>query len=255
MTLHRSRNYDTILSEKGIMIMSERNVCMIAHKGYSSVYRENTASAFRGAAAHGSGGAETDIRRTKDGVYVCNHNAEATFFDGTQLEVAESTFAELTAKPLFNDKTADEVYLCSLEEYLQIMRDNDMICFIELKGPFTEAQVAEVFALAARVYDLKKCILQSFDFENLVRCHELFPELPLMLTYGAGESHYERCFDYGFSIDVDYTVVTPEMIEAFHARGLEVGLWTVNDEADFRRCLAMGVDYIESDVFGGADVR
>ena len=44
------------------------DVCMIAHRGYSSRYFQNTESAFIGAAKHGSGGAETDIRVTSDGV-------------------------------------------------------------------------------------------------------------------------------------------------------------------------------------------
>ncbi len=131
------------------------------------------------------------------------------------------------------------------------MRDNAMVCFIELKGPFTDDQVKEVFDIAAEVYDLKKCILQSFSFENLLKAHEQFPDLPLMWTYGTGESHYERCFEHGFSIDVDRVVVTEQMVKEFHDHGLEVGVWTVNDEAELERIRALGVDYIESDVFGG----
>ncbi len=231
--------------------MSSKKPCMIAHRGYSSVYPPNTEPAFLGAAAHGSGGAETDIRRTKDGVYVCNHDDAVHYADGSDLTVAEHTFAELAAKPLRNTLTPDDVRICTYRRYLEIMRDNGMICFIELKGPYTEAQVREVFELAAEVYELKKCILQSFDFDNLIRCRELFPELPLMYTYGTAESHYERCFAHGFSIDCDQFVITERMVEEFHAHGLEVGLWTVNDEENLRRCLALGVDYIESDVFGG----
>ena len=227
------------------------SICMIAHRGYSSAYPPNTELAFINAAKHRSGGAETDIRRTKDGVYVTNHNSEVKFADGSELEVAEHTFAELTAKPLKNDVTDDVVYLCTLQRYLEIMRDNDMICFIELKGPFTDGQVKEVFDLAAEIYDLKKCILQSFSFENLLKAHEQFPELSLMWTYGCNESHYERCFDHGFSIDVDRVVVTEQMVRDFHDRGLEVGVWTVNDESELERIKALGVDYIESDVFGG----
>ena len=231
--------------------MSKRPLCMIAHRGYSAAFPPNTEPAFRGAAAHGSGGAETDIRRTKDGVYVCNHDDEVHFSDGTDLPVADHTFAELSAKPLRNRETDEDTYLCTYRRYLEIMRDNGMICFIELKGPYTEDQVKEVFAIAAEVYDLKKCILQSFDFDNLIRCHALFPELPLMYTYGSGERCYERCFDYGFSIDCDQFVITEKMVSEFHERGLEVGLWTVNDEENLKRCVALDVDYIESDVFGG----
>lgn len=226
---------------------------MIAHRGYSGAFPGNTALAFREAAKHASGGAETDIRRTSDGVYVTNHNPEAAFADGTEALVAEHTYAELAAKPLRNTKTADDVRLCTFREYLEIMREHGMVCFIELKGDFTEDEVREIFDEAARVYDLRKCILQSFSFENLIRARELFPDLPLMWTYGTSESHWERCFAYGFSIDADRVVLTEEMVEAFHAHGLEVGVWTVNDREDLEKFRRMGVDYIESDVFGGED--
>lgn len=229
----------------------KKNVCMIAHRGYSACYPDNTELAFLEAAKNGSGGAETDVRITKDGVYVTNHNDEVTFEDGTELLVAESTYEELTAKPLKNKKSDHTVYLCTFERYLEIMKENNMICFIELKGGFTDEQVKALFETAARVYDLSKCIMQSFEFDNLIKAREMFPELPLMLTYGSNESGYERCFDYGFSIDAEYRIITPEMIEEFHGRNLEVALWTVNDREALDYCLSLGVDYIESDCFGG----
>ena len=225
------------------------SICMIAHRGYSSVYPPNTELAFRMAARHGSGGAETDIRRTIDGVYVCSHDSEVRFADGTELRIEESAFAARTEKPLRNNVSDDEVYLCTLRRYLEVMRDNNMVCFIELKGPFTDEQVKEVFDIAAQVYDLKQCILQSFRFENLLKARAQFPELPLMWTYGCSESHYERCFEHGFSIDADRVVVTQQMVKDFHDHGLAVGVWTVNDEAELARIRALDVDYIESDVF------
>ncbi len=74
-----------------------------------------------------------------------------------------------------------------------------------------------------------------------------------MWTYGTSESHWERCFDHGFSIDADRVVLTEEMVRAFHEHGLEVGVWTVNEREDLVKFRAMNVDYIESDVFGGND--
>ena len=228
-----------------------KKICMIAHRGYSAAFQQNTELSFLEAAKNRSGGAETDIRLTKDGVYVTSHDGDLVFEDGSRLTVSDATFEELSAKPLKNTKTDDIIYICTFRRYLEIMRDNNMICFVELKGSFTDEQVCGVFELVKEVYDLKKCILQSFEFDNLIKAHEQFPELPLMLTYGKGESGYERCFDHGFSIDIDHTIVTEELIEQFHSRGLEVGVWTVNDAESLERCRKMGVDYIESDCFGG----
>lgn len=237
----------------GIFVPVDKpDICMIAHRGYSGRYHENTELAFVEAAKHGSGGAETDVRVTKDGVYVLSHNATVILKDGTELSVADSTYAELTAQPLKPKKSLfKENYLCTYKRYLEIMKEYDMVCFIELKGDFTDSQIKEIFSIAAETYDLQKCILQSFSFDNLLKARELFPDLPLMLTYGTDDTGYERCFDYGISIDADYKAITEEMIEEFHSRGLEVGLWTANNIFALSYCKSLGVDYIESDYFGG----
>ena len=232
----------------------KRNICMIAHRGYSSKYFQNTELAFLKAAEHRSGGAETDIRVTKDNVLVCSHNKEAVFYDGSELIVEDATFEELTQKPLRHSLNHGEVYICTFKRYLEIMRDNNMICFIELKGSFSDEKEKAVYDMINEVYRVDRCILQSFDFDNLIRMHNTYPDLPLMFTYGSSESGWERCFDYNISLDADQFVITDEMIKAFHGHGLEVGVWTANQKKDFERCRDLGVDYIESDVFGGADL-
>lgn len=230
------------------------DVCMIGHRGYSGKYPENTELAFFQAAKNNFGGAETDIRLTKDGVYVTSHNSTVVFEDGSEMGIEDHTYAELTAKPLKNKKTKDTVYLCTYKRYLEIMKEYDMICFIELKSGssdgYTDEQVKEIFDIAEETYDLSKCILQSFDFNVLLQARKLFPELPLMLTYGADDTGYERCFDYGISIDADFSVITEEMVKEFHDRGLVVGAWTCNLHAVISYCKSLGVDYIESDNYG-----
>ena len=47
-----------------------------AHRGNSSVYPENTMSAFRSAVDLGVHGIETDVHMTKDGILVITHDEE-----------------------------------------------------------------------------------------------------------------------------------------------------------------------------------
>ncbi len=234
----------------GIFVpMPEKDICMIAHRGYSGKYPENTALAFEMAAEHGSGGAETDIRRTLDGIYVTSHDSEVIYEDGSTLIIEEHTYDELCAKPLKNKKTKDEVYLCTLEHYLEIMRDNDMVCFVELKGAFTDEQIKEIFGLVEKTYKLEKCILQSFDFDNLLKARSFFPDLPLMLTYGTNDTNYERCFDYGISIDANLNQLSDEMINGFHERGLLVAGYTANNFMQLCYGKSFDIDFLESDYY------
>ncbi|MBQ7637476.1 MAG: hypothetical protein IJS90_01070 [Clostridia bacterium] len=224
-------------------------VKFIAHRGYSFRYLENTEEAFTGAAKHGSAGAETDVRVTKDGVLVCSHNSDITLADGSTMEIADHTYEELTAQPLKNLKSLTKLYLCTFEKYLRIMAQNDMICFIEFKGEFSDENIKKAFNMAKEIYDLSRCPLQSFDIGNLIRAKQLFPELPVMLTCDEFDDTVKQAYDLGFAIDMDLHGLTKETVDMFHDAGIEVAAWTANTRADISYCLSLGVDYIESDVY------
>jgi glycerophosphoryl diester phosphodiesterase len=229
------------------------SICYIAHRGYSGKYLENTEEAFVKAVEHGSGGIETDVRVTKDGVLVVCHNSEAVFEDGSAMEVSEHTYAELTEKPLLNRFTDTKLYLCTFRRYLEICRDGNMVCFIEFKGEFTDEMIDAAFTMAGEVYDLSMCELQSFHFDNLIRAHKAFPELKIMLTCGKHDEDVDRCIEYGFDIDMDLRGVEKRTVEMFHEHGLKVGLWTANTPEALAFCQSLAVDFIESDVFSGRE--
>ena len=142
--------------------ISTADVCFIAHRGYSYRYLQNTTEAFQKAGEAGFGGAETDVRMTSDGVFVLSHNETVVLKSGKELVVADNTFAALTAEPLKNRYTKTKLYLCTLQEYLEICKAYDMICFIELKEEWPAEQILEVFRCAQETYDLSRCEFQSF---------------------------------------------------------------------------------------------
>jgi|LSQX01.3.fsa_nt_gb glycerophosphoryl diester phosphodiesterase len=243
-----------VLAGLGIYFLGppwKNDICMIGHRGYSGVHQDNTALAFAAAAEHGFGGCETDVRITKDGQFVCNHNAEVKFHDGTELLVAEHSLEELKAKPLFNEHNNGEVpYICTFVEYLEIMRDNNMICFVELKGEFPKDKIKEMFELADEIYDLSMVELQSFEIENLKIARELFPQLRVMLTWGQDRGPYTEALNLGFNIDANINASKCSIVKDFHRRGQTVGFWTCNDIFRLRKAQWRKPDYIESDFFG-----
>ena len=129
-----------------------------------------------------------------------------------------------------------------------------MIAFIEFKGHFPDDRIRAAFELAKEVYDLSMCSLQSFDFDNLVRAHAMYPELGIMYTCGTHDENVDRCLELGFDIDMAWDGIDDETVRQFHERGLKVGLWTANSVETMEYCLARGVDYIESDVYCGAEI-
>lgn len=231
------------------MTVPANNAAMMAHRGYSFLYPENTALAFMEAAKHGAEGVETDLRITKDGVYVLSHDAEVTFRDGSKLTVADSTYKELTAKPLRNRKTFDEVYLCSYEEFLDIMKEYNLEFYIEFKVPATKELIKDVFSIAQKKYDIKKCIYESPRIDDLITARKLLPTMPMMYVISDADTDYSKCFKYNISVDVRYEVISEELVEQFHSKGLKVGSWTCDDPFTIAYSNSLGVDYIESNVF------
>ncbi len=228
-------------------------ICFIAHRGYSGKYLQNTEEAFLKAVEHGSGGIETDVRVTKDGVLVVNHDSEAHYADGTNLAISEHTYEELIAKPLRNPFTDTDLRVCTFKRYLEICRDGHMVCFIEFKGSFTDEQINEAFVMAGEVYDLSMCELQSFNYDNLVRTHEAFPDLKIMLTCDEHDELVDRCLEDGFDIDMQFHGLKASTVAQFHEKGLKVAVWTANTVEALAYCASLNVDFIESDLFSSID--
>ena len=227
------------------------NICFIAHRGYSGRYLMNTEEAFIKAVEHGSGGIETDVRATKDGVLILSHDDDLLFEDGTRLNVAESTYEELTRKPLRNPLSDTKLYACTYERYLEICRDGNVICFIEFKGEFTDELTEKAFNMAKEIYSLDMCEMQSGSYDNLLRTRKAFPELKIMITAGRDcpWEVLERCVKDGFDLDMDYRGITDEIIDLFRSNGLKVALWTANSKEGLDFCVSKNPEFIESDFF------
>lgn len=49
-------------------------------------------------------------------------------------------------------------------------------------------------------------------------------------------------------LDIRYTNLTKEIVDAVHAAGLEVNCWTVNTKEDGEAMIDLGVDYITTNI-------
>ena len=56
-------------------------------------------------------------------------------------------------------------------------------------------------------------------------------------------------YSHRFGLDAEYDVLTPEIVEKFHKKGLEINCWTVDDNVTLEKMEALGVDYITTNAF------
>ncbi len=70
---------------------------VIAHRGYSTIFVENSLEAFSRAIAAGADLIETDVRLGREGVMVCSHDADLKRLKNLGIAIADLTARELGA--------------------------------------------------------------------------------------------------------------------------------------------------------------
>ncbi|WP_338694292.1 glycerophosphodiester phosphodiesterase [Streptomyces sp. Q6] len=222
----------------------------LAHRGGAADSLENTALAFRRAVDLGYRYIETDVHTTRDGRLVAFHDTTLDrVTDGSGLiadlpwdEVRHARVAGSEPVPLFeelletfpdvrwNVDVKAEPALIPLLDLIRRTRAWDRVCV----GSFSEARVARAQALAgprlATSYGTKGVLglrLRSYGLPAALRRSAVCAQVPV--------AH------------AGVRVVDHRFVRAAHARGLQVHVWTVNEEDEMRRLLDLGVDGIVSD--------
>lgn len=119
------------------VISTSDNVTLVAHRGMRSVAPENTTASFTEAGKHGYWGAECDVYRTKDGVWIISHDSHTYRMMDKSAFIEKKTYEELMDMNVDNGVNIDkyeDLKICSLEEYLDICKKYNMTPVIELKG-------------------------------------------------------------------------------------------------------------------------
>ncbi len=222
----------------------------IAHRGYSSAQVDNTEEAFQAAAEMGFYGIETDIRKTKDGYFVCSHDADVQYADGSTMTISQNDRATLRSRPLKNNKTRTDAYLCTFEDYLRACKSGNKVAVIEIKDHFTQKDISKILDIIDTEYDRKKVAFISFSYFQLILVKDADSTIELQyLSQTENDNNFDSCLKAGISIDVRQTILTEQLVQTFHDAGLKVNVWTVNDGVSLQSAYDLGVDYITTDVF------
>lgn len=236
---------------------------LVAHRGGSRVAPENTLEAFRGAVDRwGADMLELDVRLTRDGEVVVIHDPTVDRTTDGRGAVADFDLAELRALDAgyrFVDPDGRAsfrgcgVRIPTFEEVLSAfpaMRLN-----VEAKEPQVARPLVDIIlrhgaqerVLVAAEYERSRRSVRGYPGPWGASRHQVFFFWALHRLPGG--SPYTPGADI---LQVPLTwkgmrIVTPQFIQAAHARNLPVQVWTVDDPVDMRRLLAWGVDGIQSD--------
>jgi glycerophosphoryl diester phosphodiesterase len=218
---------------------------IMAHRGASKAARGNTIEAFLLAREQGAHAVELDVRQCASGELVVHHDPGLA--DGRLI--------------VHLAKEALPSFIPTLDEALDAC--GDMWVNVEVKNFRTEPDydsndvrtMAVLELLRRRVGDhgdAKRYLLSCFRRKTVDRAHAVWPELPTAwLTMNVGDAD-ELAHDLASSghtaVHPEVTRVTREMIETFHAHGVQVNTWTCDDPVRLRELIAWGIDGICTNV-------
>jgi glycerophosphoryl diester phosphodiesterase len=238
---------------------------VFGHRGSAGTHPENTLESFRAAAALGVQHLEFDIHMTRDGEVVVSHDDHLERTCGRAGVIRDMTYEELAAADAgrmftlegatfpFRDKG---VRVPRLAEVLAAFPKLRMIVEVKQIAPSVVASMLDVIDRAG----MRRSVLVASEHqEPLDEVRKLAPEIPTNFSYlesgmfiqamGTRDANYRPPGD-AVQIPRSYEswqLVTPESVAFAHRLGLEVHVWTVNDEAEMSELLDMGVDGLISD--------
>lgn len=231
---------------------------VVAHRGASADAPENTLAAADEALAQRADAVEVDVQRTADGHLVLVHDATlarttdvARVFPTRALApVGSFTLAELRRldagswfSPAFDGER-----IPTLGEFADRLRGRaDLL--VELKDPARHPGVEKE---VAHELDGPRpgVVVQSFDHDVMRTFAEVAPGVPAGWLFDGRPTaaQLDDAAAHGVTqINPSFRVVDDALVAQVRARGMQTGVYTVDDPGDMRRIAATGVDRIITD--------
>jgi glycerophosphoryl diester phosphodiesterase len=248
-----------LLPSEAAQTASGRKPLVIAHRGGALESTENTIGAFQRAFRIGADGIETDIRLTRDGTVVVYHDDTFGRVEGlpkaqrTRL-VSDMTYAELTAQtliPVGEDTGGRRVP--TLSDLLAQVHGG--LLNIELKrcAKFDDL-IKKTIAILKDYRELDRVVLEAPDLDTAKKLRKglgsrlklhINPEYDTTVPFRDSLKKVLKFKPH--SVSISYKLLARDMVESAHREGVEVWVWTVNDNSVAERMRELGVDAIKTD--------
>jgi glycerophosphoryl diester phosphodiesterase len=244
-----------------------RGIACFAHRGGAAYWPENTLVAFRGGLDAGCKWIETDVHMTRDGHVICLHDATLERTTNGRGHARDHDLADLRRFDAGYRFTPDGrsypfrgqgITIPTLEELAAL--DDDARINLEIKQ--AQPPMAETLWRCIERLGLHDRVLVASADALLVRAFRNLARGTVATSAGRGEIlAFWLAARAGLTpwLSVEYEalqvparsgpleVVNRTFVEAAHARGLQVHVWTIDHSAQMRSLIELGVDGIMTD--------
>ena len=231
---------------------------VVAHRGDSRYFPENTMSSFRSAIEKGAQMLECDVQLSRDRVPVIIHDASLERTTSGRGKVCEWNFDELRQLDCgswFSKKFVGEIIL-SLNKMLEAV-SGQVLLNLEIKSESVESEtrpdgIESLLCEMVHEHGLQRSVLvSSFHHLSLKRLTEHKYSLPVapLLDRPATLAELQKLHQdhEAFSIHQDKRHIDQLLLQGLKESGIPVLCYTVNDPARMRELSEWGITGIISE--------
>jgi len=231
-------------------LAGESRVELIAHRGASYDAPENTVAAFKLAWQQGADGAECDLYLTADQQIIACHDKTTKRTAGIEKLIAETTFQELRTLDVgkWKSSTFAGEKMPTLPELLETIPPGKKI-YLEVKcGPEIVPQL--IRELHASGKPLSEMPVICFNADVIAAVKQQQSELPAYYLSNPEKVTASKLIAKAQEIHADGVDLKncPEFdrdyADQVRAAGLRLDVWTVDQTADAKRLVELGVQGI-----------
>ena len=224
---------------------------VIAHRGFSERFPENTLEAVKGALEAGADGVEIDARISKDGVVYCLHDDtlnRTTNGTGPARLKTIAELRELDAGAKFNPKFAG-AKIALFEDVVKFVKEKDSVVLVDLKEV---AAVDAICDILIKHKATRNALLDTGSPKVAQKYRSRIPDATVICITGvpgAYKNDFARSLKSSGFDALFAQFQSPVLLNLTDLRlqGLSIFFWTINNPNDVVNAWKVGADGIITD--------
>lgn len=223
---------------------------VLGHRGASGYAPENTIESFKMALDMNADGIELDVQMSKDGVLVIIHDELIDRTSNGKGWVKDYTFEELRSFNFNNHKEGYEFCnIPTLEEVLELFKGTGKLINIEIKSNIINyPDIVKKTIDMVRKHEMQDQVLySSFNHQSCLEVEAYDPDAYVGFLYEDGflnVPEYVRENNGDALHPALYFLLDPLYMPRARKNGLEVNVWTINEEYQMELGCKLGITSI-----------
>ncbi|WP_425538308.1 glycerophosphodiester phosphodiesterase family protein [Microaceticoccus formicicus] len=210
------------------IFMEKSAIQIVGHRGGGVHAAENSLEGINKAIEKKVDWSEIDVQRSKDGVYILNHDDTFKRLAGVNLRASDMNYDEIKKLEIrnLNNPAMKNVSVPKLEEALDLAKDKIGL-FIELKGKTADIKmVDDVVKMVKSRNMINQTVLVCFDYSLVTYIEQKYPEINSGFIYFLAIGDVSKL--EGDYLILEEDAASDSVIEKISNAGKKSVIWTVN---------------------------